>query len=120
MAKDPSFPFYAQDFLVDTIRWSRAMQGLHVSLIAESWANDEILDDNGHPAGLTSTDVELWLKIKHKWQLVDGKWISPKLEEVRAARLSFRKKQSRKGQLSAQKRTVVKPNTQPKSNSGST
>jgi hypothetical protein len=120
MAKDPTFPFYAQDFLVDTIRWTRAMQGLHVSLIAESWANDEILDEGGHPAGLTSTDVELWLKIKHKWELVDGKWISPKLEEVRAARLSFRQKQSKKGQLSAQKRTTVQPKHQPKGNSGST
>jgi hypothetical protein len=120
MAKDPAFPFYAQDFLVDTIRWTRAMQGLHVSLIAESWANDEIIDENGHPAGLGSTDVELWLKIKHKWELVDGKWISPKLEEVRATRLLFRQKQSKKGKLSAQKRTVVQPKHQPKGNSGST
>ena len=63
MARDPAFPFYAQDFLVDTIRWSRSMQGLHISLLAESWANGGLHDDNGAPAGLGSTDVDLWLKI---------------------------------------------------------
>lgn len=120
MAKDPAFPFYAQDYLVDTIRWSRGMQGLHVSLIAESWANGGLLDEGGQPAGLGSTDVELWLKIKHKWKLVDGMWINEKLEEVRAARNIFKEKQREKGILSGKKRTKVKPDTQPKTNNGST
>lgn len=124
MAKDPTFPFYAQDFLVDTIRWDRAMQGLHVCLLAESWANGGLKDDGGKPAGLGSTDVDLWLKIKHKWILETGEWKSAKLEEVRADRKAFRAKQSEKGKLSAEKRKTVKPqyqpDAQPKTNSGST
>lgn len=120
MAKDPAFPFYAQDYLVDTIRWSRAMQGLHVSLIAESWANGGLVNDGDKPAGLGSTDVELWLKIKHKWSLVNGMWINEKLEEVRAARTVFKEKQREKGILSGKKRTKAKPEGEPKTNNGST
>lgn len=120
MAKDPTFPFYAQDYLVDTIRWTRAMQGLHVSLLAESWANGGLPDENGIPHGLGSTDVELWLKIKHKWLLVDGMWVSPKLEEVRAEREAFRQKQREKGILSGKKRNRSSTVVQPKTNSGST
>lgn len=120
MAKDPTFPFYAQDFLVDTIRWTRAMQGLHVSLMAESWANGGIPDDDGKPTGLGSTDVEPWFKIKHKWVLADGMWTSPKLEEVRAERESFRQKQREKGILSGKKRNRSSTVVQPKTNSGST
>ena len=124
MAKDPSFPFYAQDYLVDTIRWSRAMQGLHISLMAESWANGPLVNDGGFPMGLGSTDVEIWLKIKSKWVLLENNWINPKLEEVRAARNVFRAKQSEKGLLSAERRrngsTRVKKESQPKTNNGST
>jgi hypothetical protein len=120
MAKDPAFPFYAQDYLVDTIRWSRAMQGLHVSLLAESWANGGLVDDGGMPGGLGSTDVDVWLKIKHKWNIVDGLWINDKLEEVRKKRNVFREKQREKGILSAESRKKQPTKAQPKSNSGST
>lgn len=120
MAKDPAFPFYAQDYLVDTLRWSRAMQGLHVSLMAESWANGGLIDDNGMPAGLDSTDVELWLKIKHKWSLENGYWVSDKLETVRAERKSFIEKQRQKGLLSGEKRKKKQTVVQPKANNGST
>lgn len=120
MAKDPTFPFYAQDYLVDTLRWSRAMQGLHVSLMAESWANGGLINENDMPSGLGSTDVELWLKIKYKWRLVDGYWISDKLEHVRAARNEFREKQRQKGILSGEKRKNKQTTVQPKTNNGST
>jgi hypothetical protein len=120
MAKDPCFPFYAQDYLVDTIRWSRAMQGLHVSLMAESWANGGLVNDNGMPLGLGSTDAELWLKIKHKWSLVGGLWQNAKMEEVRAERIAFREKQREKGILSGKKRNQKQTKHEPKVNNGST
>jgi hypothetical protein len=120
MAKDPAFPFYAQDYLVDTLRWSRSMQGLHVSLMAESWANDGLVDENGMPEGLGSTDVQLWLKIKHKWTLTDGRWRNNKIEEVRADRIAFREKQREKGILSGKKRNKKSTEPEPKMNRGST
>jgi uncharacterized protein YdaU (DUF1376 family) len=120
MAKDPTFPFYAQDFLIDTLRWSRDMQGLHVCLLAESWANGGLPNENEHPLGLGSTDVQLWFKIKHKWYTKDGHWFNYKLEEVRAARETFREKQREKGILSGKKRKSGSTKVQPKANSGST
>jgi uncharacterized protein YdaU (DUF1376 family) len=120
MAKDPAFPFYAQDYLVDTLRWSRSMKSLHVDLLAESWANGEIVDDNGAPAGLNAADRETWLKIVHKWNLVDGVWVSLKLEEVRTARKIFKKNQSDRGKKSAEKRNQKPTSVQPETNQRST
>lgn len=97
MAKDPTFPFYAQDFLVDTLRWDRSMKSLHVDLLCESWANGEIRDYDGCPLGLSKEDKAVWDRIKHKWFLDDGVWKNAKLEETRAARSSFKEKQGLNG-----------------------
>jgi hypothetical protein len=116
MAKNPAFPFYANDYLVDTLRWSRGMKSLHVDLMCESWANGKLKDDSGYPEGLNSEDKKLWTKIAHKWILIDGIWINEKLEKCRSAREAFLKNQSDKGKKSA----AVKKYTQPKINHGST
>jgi hypothetical protein len=117
MAKNPAFPFYAQDFLVDTMRWDRAMKGLHVDLLCESWINGGLKNIKGFPAGIDGEDKLLWKKIKSKWTLTDGVWINSKLEEVRAARQKFIEKQSEKGKKSAAKRTIL---VEPEPSSGST
>jgi hypothetical protein len=69
MAKNPAFPFYAQDYLVDTLRWSREAKSLQVDLLCESWANGALVDNNGAPDGLNDEDLKIWQKIKHKWAL---------------------------------------------------
>lgn len=126
MAKDPTFPFYAQDYLVDTIRWSRDMKSLHVDLLAETWVNGPLKDAGGHPKGLRGDDLLIWEEIKHKWELVEepnpfenqnpeetqpllkhkatgkpggsfGFWVNEKIETVRADREKFRRKQSETG-----------------------
>jgi hypothetical protein len=116
MAKNPAFPFYANDYLVDTLRWSRGMKSLHVDLLCESWANGKLKDDSGYPEGLNAEDKKIWTKIVHKWILVDGFWKNEKLEECRTARENFIKGQSEKGKKSA----AVKRETQPNLNHGST
>lgn len=97
MAKNPAFPFYANDYLVDTLRWTRGMKSLHVDLMAESWSNKEIKDDNGCPEGLNDEDKNLWLKIRHKWVLQDGIWRNLKLEESRSERQRFLSRQAENG-----------------------
>ncbi|QJB39742.1 hypothetical protein HF324_18510 [Chitinophaga oryzae] len=97
MAKDPTFPFYASDYLVDTIRWSRGMKSLHVDLLAESWINGGLEDVGGHPRGLEGEDLELWGRIKHKWEKRVGFWVNAKLEETRTKRERFRAKQTESG-----------------------
>jgi hypothetical protein len=116
MAKNPAFPFYANDYLVDTLRWSRAMKSLHVDLLCESWANKELRDDNGAPEGLNAADRKIWTKIVQKWKLVDGIWINEKLEKCRIERQNFLNGQSIKGKKSADARKK----TQPEGNHGST
>jgi len=91
-----------------------------VCLLSESLANGGLQDQDGKPWGLGSTDVEIWLKIKHKWVLKNGKWFSEKLEEVRAARVEFKKRQSEKGILSAKKRKSQSTKPQPNIHHGST
>jgi hypothetical protein len=117
MGKNPAFPFYANDYLVDTLRWSRGMKSLHVDLMAESWANGRLEDVDGFPKGLSASDKKLWTKIVHKWKLVDGLWINEKLESCRAERERFIEYQIEKGRKSADKR---KANKQPEVNHGST
>ena len=98
MAKNPAFPFYANDYLVDTLRWSRGMKSLHIDLMAESWSNKVIQDDNGYPKGLSSEDRLLWDEIRHKWVLTDGVWFNVKLEEARSNRSKFLARQAKNGQ----------------------
>ncbi|MBC9913514.1 hypothetical protein [Chitinophaga varians] len=73
------------------------MKSLHVDLLAESWINGGLIDEGDHPLGLEGEDLELWGRIKHKWEKRLGFWVNPKLEETRARRESFREKQKESG-----------------------
>ncbi len=95
--KDPAFPFYAADYLVDTLRWTREMKSLHVDLMAESWVNGWPDDDAGFPHGMNEADKKIWPRIQHKWKLEGGKWLNSKLLFVRNKRLAYKEKQSEIG-----------------------
>jgi hypothetical protein len=118
VAKDPSFSFYAQDYLVDTFQWDRGSKSLHVDLLALSWINGFIeADIAGVPVGLSDDDKQLWhSRVKYKWELKDGKLVNLRLEDGREKRKKFLAGQSDKGKKSAEKRTKGKPD----SNHGST
>ena len=107
MAKDPAFPWYASDFVTDTIQWTRAMQGLHCYLLSISWVNRGLTaDSTGIPTGLQPSDVEIWDRIKHKWELSGGIFYSTKQESIREKRKNFISSQSDKGKASAAKRKI--------------
>lgn len=110
MAKDPTFPFYAQDFIVTTLRWSRAMKGLQIDLMAESWINGGLIDEDGHPAGLMDEDIILWNKIKHRWEMKNNVWIDTELEELRTRRENFRKKQTEIGKKGGRPKKITVTN----------
>lgn len=113
MAKDPAFTWYAQDFIVDTIQWTRAMQGLHCYLLSVAWINRGLtVDATGTPTGLVPEDVEIWNRIKHKWKLSGSVLVNARQEETREKRKNFISSQSAKGKASADKRkkaTRVEP-----------
>lgn len=125
MAKDPAFSFYAQDYLVDTFQWDRGSKSLHVDLLAISWINGFIeADVNGIPLNLSAEDVQLWHgRVKHKWELREGKLYNARLEDGREKRKKFLEGQSEKGKKSAEKRLKKSKKVtkkQPNSNHGST
>jgi hypothetical protein len=112
MAKNPTFPFYAQDYLVDTLRWKREMKSLHIDLMCESWVNGALTDHDGAPVGLHAEDLEIWEKIKHKWVLLDGFWVNGKLEECREKKKKFLEHQSENGKKGGRPK-IIKANENP-------
>lgn len=119
MAKDPAFSFYAQDFILDTMQWTRAAKGLHCELLAIAWINGYIeANESGEPMELDEDGIKLWrTRVSKKWVLQDGRLYNSKLEETRAARKKFKDGQAEKGRKSAEKRSTA---VQPEVNHGST
>lgn len=110
MAKDPAFTWYAQDFIVDTIQWTRAMQGLHSYLLSVAWINRGLTPDGtGAPTGLTPDDLLIWCQIKAKWKLRDGVLVNDRLEETREKRRKFTESQSIKGKKAHLKKISATP-----------
>jgi hypothetical protein len=119
MAKDPAFSFYAQDFIVDTVQWTRAAKGLHCELLAIAWINGYIeADETGCPVELDEDGLQLWKsRVSKKWVLHNGRLFNERLEETRDARKKFKDNQSAKGKKSAELRATER---QPIINHGST
>lgn len=119
MAKDPAFSFYAQDFILDTVQWTRAAKGLHCELLSIAWINGFIeADENGAPVELDEDGLKLWRsRVSKKWVLEDGKLYNNRLELTRESRKKFKENQSEKGRKSAERRATEK---QPNTNHGST
>jgi hypothetical protein len=67
-----------------------------------------------------STDAPVWLKIKHKWTLQNGKWYNRRLERERAKRIEFREKQKERGILSGKARREKSTTVEPPLNQRST
>lgn len=97
MALDPSYPLYAQDYLVKSLRWSDAMKALYNDLRAEMWINGPLQDDNGAPFGLTEAQRATFFLIKKEFFLCREGWINSELQEAREKRASFRHRQSNNG-----------------------
>lgn len=119
MAKDPAFSFYAQDFIIDTVQWTRAAKGLHCELLSIAWINGYIeANEAGEPLEMDEDGINLWrARVKHKWVLKNGRLYNNRLEETRAKRKHFKDSQSVKGQASAKKRATE---SKPDINHGST
>lgn len=119
MAKDPAFSFYAQDFILDTVQWTRAAKGLHCELLSIAWINGYIeANEAGEPVEMDEDGIRLWnARVRHKWILQNGRLYNNRLEETREKRKNFKESQSEKGKASARKRATE---PQPEVNHGST
>lgn len=115
MAKNPAFPFYAQDFLVDSYQWNRSHKGLHVELLSIAWINGFIeADENGKPVGIDAEGLGLWNeRVGFKWVYKNGKLFNERLECERAKKEKFLEKQVENGKKGGRKPNSYPNETQP-------
>lgn len=107
LSKIPYFPFYVQDYLIDTMRWDRPMKSLHVDLLAEFWANGMLTNENGFPKGLNKKDQKIWKKIAHKWKENDGFFYNEKLHNIQLANAKYLEIQTENGKKGGRPKRVA-------------
>lgn len=117
--KDPSFPFYAQDFTVGVMHFSMAERGIYITLLAYQWVNGKIPKERlGFILGY---DWEKhWVIVGDKFKEVEpGFLLNERLESERDKRARFKEKQSENGVKGGRPRNI-KANENPNNNPNET
>lgn len=104
MAKAPTFPFYASDFLTDTQTWSEVEVAVHVRLLAWSWVNGGVPMQFGPMCRISESAKKVWGTVGEKWVEVEGLYFNEKLEECREKQRIFSEKQREKSLLAVEAR----------------
>jgi uncharacterized protein YdaU (DUF1376 family) len=110
MAKQPSYPMYAQDFDMDTSAWDNEAVGAYIRLLNCQWINGALPDDHRELARIArSTPKKFqksWQKISKKFSRQDQNGIqilqNPKMERVREELNKYLKKQQESGRRGAE------------------
>lgn len=123
MAKDPTYPMYAQDFDMDTAFLSNEEIGVYIRLLNACWIN------NGLPSDLKKLSricritekefEEIWKEIRGKFYLKNGNFYNKKQEEVRQFRYKQKDNGSKGGRPKKEKEknpNLTQPKTQKKAN----
>lgn len=98
--KDPTIPFYAQDFIVDTIQLSEKLVGAYIRLLCVLWANKFCYYDAIALAMISPSAKEVVDILKEKFTFCpNNTFTSNRLEEVRAKRIEIRLKRQESGSL---------------------
>jgi len=110
--KDPSFPFYAQDFTVGVMHFSMAERGVYITLLAYQWVNGKIPKKRlGFILG--SEWVECWDTVGEKFKEVEpGFLLNERLEAERDKRAQFKLKQAENGSKGGRP-SKIKPKENP-------
>lgn len=109
MAKIPSFPFYAQDFDMDTNTWSNEEIGVYLRLLMSEWINGPLPDDIKKLAQIARISPK---KFKNLFQICSKKFIrdrngfliNKKMEEIREKNNKWLEQKKKAGIASAEKR----------------
>lgn len=120
MAKNPAFPFYAQDFLVDVSEWTAEEVGVYIRLLATQWANGDLSSDPKRLAISGGPEVlRVWETVRTKFLVTGDRMVNEKLEKIRAEKNFYLSKQSEAGRRGASKRWQKNsnPNGEPNSES---
>ena len=120
MAKNPAFPFYAQDFLVDVAEWTAEEVGVYIRLLATQWANGDLSSDPRRLAISGGPEVvKVWETVRKKFTVNGDRMFNEKLEKIREEKNFYLLKQSEAGKRGASKRWQkdINPNGEPNSES---
>lgn len=112
MAKQPSYPMYAQDFDMDTADWENEEVGVYVRLLNYEWINGSLPHDTKRLARIVRISHKKfqknWKKISKKFFFrdINGDQIlqNSKMENVREEINNYLKKQRESGRKGAEKR----------------
>ena len=95
MAKNPSFQFYANDFLADVAEWTNEEVGIYMRLLCLQWINGSISAELDR---LPYNAKSVWGMIGGKFELgKDNRYRNKKLETIRAQKMTFLEKQKANG-----------------------
>ena len=86
--KRPAFQFYAGDFLSDynVVCMNMAQRGIYITLLAHSWLEGGIPDNDDKIKRLCGNPVEWeddWIVVKDCFELIDGMLVNPRMERER-------------------------------------
>jgi len=111
MKSGPSFQFYAQDFLVDTLGWTDEEVGYYTRLLAIEWVNGPLPKNEQNLRKIWKKSPKKFQKL---WQTLSTKFIenpsnseeliNVRLEKTRQEQIEFRLRQSESGRKGASKR----------------
>lgn len=109
MGKDPSFPFYAQDFLTGVMHLTMEERGVYITLLAYQWAHSKIPKKRvGLIVALSWDSVPS--EVKEKFVEDDDYIWNERLEFEREKRKKFKEKQALNGKKGGRPRKSKNPN----------
>lgn len=109
MAVNPIFPLYYNDIDRSTRDWTDAEFGCFVRLLMHQWGQGEIPKSPERLSRIVTSLADSWLTVGLKFAETETGFINHRLEEIRADRLAFSRKQSENGKNKG-KKDSEKPN----------
>ena len=105
MAKDPTIPFYASDFMMDTMQLDDELVGAYIRILCLLWVNGKCYSDAKALLRISPNAPKVIEALKDKFTFYDdGTFTNNRLEKERAKRQENREKRKEAGSLGAKKR----------------
>lgn len=119
MAANPILPLYYNDIDRSTRDWSDEEFGCYMRLLMHQWAQGEIPKETQRLSRIVTSLASSWELVRSKFVETETGMINQKLEEIRAERMAYLKKQQENGKKGGRKpkeNLTVNPNNNPKQN----
>jgi uncharacterized protein YdaU (DUF1376 family) len=109
MAANPILPLYYNDIDRSTRDWTDAEFGCFMRLLMHQWAQGEVPKNPERMSRIVTSLAESWLTVGSKFAETETGYVNERLEQIRAERMAFSKKQSDNAKNKG-KKDIEKPN----------